>query len=330
MLSKLLMPPAIQPYPFERVPKLGRRDAARLSACARWLQARPGGPVLARAVGGPVRVIAIHAGRDPGSFDPYAARCALRIAGEDFTVAISGGAIRAIAQRLLGGPNELDAARPSTPAEHAIAALVAAAALEDLGIAGDVWPDPAALATGDAIEVALDLAGEPASLLVGLPRALELRVAPPRPLAAWTETVAFELPIVLGRCALATAALEQLAVRDVITLERAAGNLELVVGDGRFGLRAQAGAVVAAVATGYVGIEMGTDPGTTELTVAVGTTRLTLRQLAELAIGEVVTLGKPLAGPFELRAAGRVLGRGELVDVDGELGVRIVSLGDQP
>ncbi len=324
------MPSSIQLYPFDRLPKLGRRDAARLSACARWLQARPTGGALARAVGGPVRVVALGANAIAAAGDPYAGRCTVRIAGESFAVAISGGAVRAIAQRLLGGPHELDAPRPSTPAEHAIAALIVAAALEDLAVAGDVWPDPTALPTGDAIEIALDLAGEAATVLVVLPRALELRVAPARPLPAWTETIAFDLPIVLGRCALATSAVDQLAMRDVITLERAVGNLELVVGDGRFGLRAQAGAVVAAVATGYVGIEMGTDPGTTELTVAVGTTRLTLRQLAELAIGEVVPLGKPLAGPFELRAAGRVLGRGELVDVDGELGVRIVSLGDQP
>ena len=47
----------------------------------------------------------------------------------------------------------------------------------------------------------------------------------------------------------------------------------------------------------------------------------------ELAVGQVVSLGRPLAGPFEVRAAGRVVGQGELVDVDGELGVRIVSLG---
>ena len=45
-------------------------------------------------------------------------------------------------------------------------------------------------------------------------------------------------------------------------------------------------------------------------------------------IGQIIGLGRPLAGPFELRAAGRAVGRGELVDVDGELAVRIVSLGD--
>jgi flagellar motor switch/type III secretory pathway protein FliN len=53
---------------------------------------------------------------------------------------------------------------------------------------------------------------------------------------------------------------------------------------------------------------------------------MSLRQVLDLAVGQIVTLGRPLAGPFELRAAGRLIGRGELVDVDGELGVRIVSL----
>jgi type III secretion protein Q len=70
------------------------------------------------------------------------------------------------------------------------------------------------------------------------------------------------------------------------------------------------------------------DDAHVELSVAVGTTRLSLRQLLDLSVGQVVTLGRPLAGPFEVRAQGRVLGRGELVDVDGELAVRILSLGD--
>jgi flagellar motor switch/type III secretory pathway protein FliN len=68
------------------------------------------------------------------------------------------------------------------------------------------------------------------------------------------------------------------------------------------------------------------DDAHVELTVALGTTQLSLRQVVELAIGQIIQLGRPLAGPFELRAAGRIVGRGELVDVDGELGVRIVSL----
>jgi type III secretion protein Q len=87
--------------------------------------------------------------------------------------------------------------------------------------------------------------------------------------------------------------------------------------------------VVAEVATSYIPRDMALpDEAHVELSVAVGTTQMSLRQLLDLSVGQVVTLGRPLAGPFEVRAQGRVLGRGELVDVDGELAVRILSLGD--
>jgi type III secretion protein Q len=56
---------------------------------------------------------------------------------------------------------------------------------------------------------------------------------------------------------------------------------------------------------------------------------MSLRALAELAVGQIVSLGRPLAGPFEVRAGGRLVGQGELVDIDGELGVRIVSLAQE-
>jgi type III secretion protein Q len=88
--------------------------------------------------------------------------------------------------------------------------------------------------------------------------------------------------------------------------------------------------MVAEVATGYVPRAMSLpDDAHVELTVGLGTTQLSLRQVFELAVGQVVPLGRPLAGPFEIRARGTLVGSGELVDVDGELGVRIVSLGDQ-
>ena len=83
----------------------------------------------------------------------------------------------------------------------------------------------------------------------------------------------------------------------------------------------------AKVTSDYVRRDMALpDDAHLELTVQLGTTRVSLRQIAELAPGAIVPLGRPLAGPFEVRAAGRLVGQGELVDVDGELGVRIVSL----
>lgn len=71
------------------------------------------------------------------------------------------------------------------------------------------------------------------------------------------------------------------------------------------------------------------DDVTAELTVTLGSVPLSLRQLTELSVGQVVSLGRPLAGPFELHLGGKSIGRGELVDVEGSLGVRVISLAPQ-
>jgi len=47
---------------------------------------------------------------------------------------------------------------------------------------------------------------------------------------------------------------------------------------------------------------------------------------AKLRPGDVIETGQRLAEPVVLRVAGRAVARGELVDVDGELGVRIREL----
>ena len=315
------------PYPFERLRRVQREDAVIESAAARWLGARRVDRLswrrVARLAGGPVTATVV--GRTQ-TIDPHAVIASVRSAGLTIVVAGSGAPIRALAQKLLGGPAELAAARPPTPAAHAIWALVVAAAIEDLGIEGaEVWaqPVPEHLGRSDegiAIELAVDLAGTAMTVACVCPRGVVLRVPPPRALPAWT----FELTVVVARCALTRAAIAALAPRDVIFAERA---LELVIGDGAVGLTAAPGAVVGEVSTHYSPRDMALpDDAHLELTVALGTTKLSVRQIVELSIGQIVPLGRPLAGPFELRAGGRVVGRGELIDIDGELGVRVVSL----
>jgi len=369
--------PSFSPYPFERLRRITRRDAAFESALARWLGARPpsfdklvqlaAGPVSIRIVGG------------APSIDPHASLAEVRADGVSIEVAASSRSIRALAQRWLGGPDELDAPRPLTSAEHGIWCLVVAAALSDFGIAAQVWPafdkplvslsptytsasahestiagharvmqrDPRAVHDGDAyaatmrdnrapdhrapgdraghaaLELAVTLGNVEMTVVAFVPRALELRVPAPRAWPRWT----FDLPIVLGRAAVPREALARLALRDIITIERA---LELDLGEGSVGLTAVPRAVEATVATGYVRRDMALpDDAHLELTVQLGTTRMSLRALSELAVGQVISLGRPLAGPFEVRAGGRLVGQGELVDVDGELGVRIVSLAQE-
>jgi flagellar motor switch/type III secretory pathway protein FliN len=57
--------------------------------------------------------------------------------------------------------------------------------------------------------------------------------------------------------------------------------------------------------------------------VEMGAVTLTVREWASLAPGDVIALGRRVSEPVLLRTAGLEIGRGELVDLDGELGVRI-------
>ena len=329
--------PNFSPFPFDRLRRVTRREAALTTLLARWIAARPLGARCAKLAGGPVTIELRgmdDSGRslDPGragmptprpSIDPHAAIAEVRFGGAAFVLIGSSGPVRVLAQRLLGGPPELAAPRPLTAAEHAIWALALATAIEDAGLAAEVWPladlDLGLARDARRIELAVDLAGTPCSVVALCPRDFELRVPPSR-----TPPWALDVPIVLASCAVPRDSLSRLEVRDVIILER---DLVLWLGDGTIGLAATTGAVEAKVTTGYVARDMALpDEAHVELVVQLGTTRLTLRQLGELAPGAIVALGRPLAGPYEVRAAGRLIGQGELVDVDGEVGVRIVSL----
>jgi len=323
--------PNFSPFPFDRLRKLSRRDAGIESALARWIAPRRLGAKVAELAGGAVGARLV--GVTPDVPDPHAAVAELWYGGVPITVAASSRPVRALAQRLLGGPAELDAPRPLTVAEHAIWALAVAAALTDLGIAAEVWPHGGAGRPGPAagsitvafeLELPAGLAPSPMTVAASFPPDSLLRAPPPRRLPAW----AFDVPIVVGRCALPRVSIAGLAVRDVITID---ARLELVIGEGGIGLSAAPGAVEARVATGYVPRDMAfPDEARLEVTVQLGTTRLSLRQLGELAIGQIVPLGRPLTGPYEVHAAGRMVGQGELVDIDGELGVRIVSIAEKP
>ena len=313
------------------MPRRSRREAALESTLARWIAPGRLGTRLAGLAGGPVhaRLTGVTAQRP----DPHAAVAELRYGGVAIRLWASSRPVRALAQRLLGGPPELEAPRPLTVAEHAIWALAVAAALADLGVAAEVWPlagggpaaapEDGAITLGFALELPAGLGAPAMTVMASFPADLVLRAPPPRPLHAW----GIEVPIVVGRCALPRASVASLAVRDVITLER---GLELVVGTGGIGLFAAPGAVEARVTTEYVPRAMALlDSAMLEVTVQLGTCRLSLRQLGELAVGQIVPLGRPLAGPYAIHVAGRVVGQGELVDIDGELGVRIVTIADQ-
>jgi flagellar motor switch/type III secretory pathway protein FliN len=57
--------------------------------------------------------------------------------------------------------------------------------------------------------------------------------------------------------------------------------------------------------------------------VELGVVSLSARRWAELRPGDVLSTGQPLGEAVLLRVAGRAVARGELVDVDGSVGVRV-------
>ncbi|MCE9579226.1 MAG: FliM/FliN family flagellar motor C-terminal domain-containing protein, partial [Deltaproteobacteria bacterium] len=138
------------------------------------------------------------------------------------------------------------------------------------------------------------------------------------------------LPLAIGRLAATRAELRALAVRDVVVVD---GGGAILVGRGAVPVALAIGAarvtVRGAYARGQMDETLGDDM-TIEVAAVAGAVELSLRRALELTPGEVLGLGRPLGGPIELRVGSRVIARGELVDVDGELGVRIVEVTAAP
>jgi flagellar motor switch protein FliN/FliY len=59
--------------------------------------------------------------------------------------------------------------------------------------------------------------------------------------------------------------------------------------------------------------------------VELGSVVLSARAWSELEPGDVLPLGRRLGEPAQLRVAGVAIAQGELVQIDGEYGVRILA-----
>lgn len=63
-----------------------------------------------------------------------------------------------------------------------------------------------------------------------------------------------------------------------------------------------------------------------DLSVIIGRARRPIRELLELRSGSVLALDRTPADPVEVLANGTLVARGEMVVVDGALGVRITEI----
>ena len=62
------------------------------------------------------------------------------------------------------------------------------------------------------------------------------------------------------------------------------------------------------------------------LTVELGRLPVTLQQIGELQKGQVLQMTQSPGDPVDLIISGKSIGQGELLEVEGKFGVKIISL----
>ncbi len=63
-----------------------------------------------------------------------------------------------------------------------------------------------------------------------------------------------------------------------------------------------------------------------EVVVELGRKTMLIREVAALKPGEVIHLEQPVDAPLDVRVGEKLLARGELVMVDGKVGLRITEM----
>jgi hypothetical protein len=330
--------------------KVDRIEARTGTAVARWLRPRATDEVRFAGVRVRVRVVRVGA----IALDPDGAVAVVR-GGPAPVLAIGGGGlVRGLAQAILGGPDELAAARPPTVAEQAVWGLAVAAVIDAVARDGALAVEPSriapAMVAGAAmVELAVDALSASTDRDTGavvrgpawiaVPAAVLDRPPPGLPLAAladragWLEEVSVDAPVVIAQAAVTLAELAGLQPRDAIIVgaigEPGAGSLRVGRGELAVTIAGEPGADRVTVRGRYQRGRMDETLGddlTVELAVSAGTVEVSARKLLELAPGEVLALGRPAGGEVELVVGRRVFGKGELIDVDGELAVRVLSV----
>jgi len=331
-----------QPFPWPLLPRLSRSEVAlvrtllaQLPGLSTW---RLGGESATLRLGAPR---AIEAGQ------------LAAVLGEDTVVIVQAQvsermlaialptelAVR-LCLRALGAPEEEALApRALTPAERGVLAYLALSALTQQGWEARVeMVAPAAQAAPRleggrtlVVPAAVRSGALTGELRVCMPEAQLVRAQPARAPSAHELDLLARLPVELFVELAATT----LARGELFALER--GDV-VIAGPRRARLRSGRGGFPLFETPSGLAVAADYEPGESmskdmvledlpvELTVELGRVKLSARDVLELRPGAVLELDRPLGGPVELYAGGRLVARGELVDVEGQLGVRVTEL----
>jgi type III secretion protein Q len=271
--------------------------------------------------------------------DPVATLLELPLAAADlaqlppgFQAALVAEAVADLLDRVASATGLAPDARALLPAAQiAQAALLSDPAAAELGwrIVGE---DQQTWLRG-AVRLSANLAQRITELAAGQPATGDGLAVDRLPLAARIE---------LGRTALTTAELGGLEPGDVVLVERhrwGEAVVAIIISAGlRYAARVDDNQVTILAQEEAGPLNQDTDAPPAdgalsdieEVTVAVtfdlGQLELAIGELRRVREGYVLDLQRPLEGAVALRVNGRLIGRGELVDIEGSLGVRVIEI----
>jgi type III secretion protein Q len=359
---------AVQPFPWQRLPRLERAAIeARRELCRRVASSVDPerlSAALSQLLGADVELSGVDVAEQrsaeldgPSMYDAHT--LAFPAFGWRVTLWPEPDLARACVARLLGQGFELgwadagiDAALRGASAALALELARRAARTEAPELISDAAPAAPWSSVGHAT---LRLGGKPYRLEL---RAETLALGRPAPAARSAGALARlgDAPIAvpwLAAVSLSTVTeLEGLAVGDVWVPGAEAwlgGGEPLASGvlcaprAGRgWPIRVSGGKIVVGAEAVRVHEELnGMSQEESELTEIVGETPVLVRlelgalemsaaEWAALRPGDVVQCGRRIEDPIVLRAGGREIARGELVDIEGEVGIRITRVGSSP
>jgi type III secretion protein Q len=344
----------VAPFDLDTCPRVSAREAGATRALLAALGAWPDGWQAELPAVGPARV-ALAGLVPPGGEGRLSFAVTSGARAGSLSVDAAFGA--RLVDAALGGRRVLAAPRALGPAERGVLAGLLAAALDPLGVAVGLAPPPDARSGGAARSIAMALA-----LAIETPTGaglLALGLEDPARAAPVDEQrlrrQAARLPVV-GRVELAATRLRAaeaaaLAPGDAVVFDGVAAQGfaapapwpgALVIGARGGGhaapIRIEVGGAVT-VTGGFRAArqEIDMEPtGTVDATAVLAAApievvaelgRITLRgdELLGLAPGAVLSLGGG-RGAVALRVGGELYAEGEIVDIDGELGVRVVRV----
>ena len=350
-------------YPWQALDLLSRETVARTARLGRVVQqaVRPEklGLALGQLLGAEAAVVMhrVAARREPARLPATQLRLRTPDGDAGLLVGVESKLATMIVSKVLGRPAYFEP--PDLPLEPELVGALTAVAIEVARRTGATQalspelPEERPPAQG-GIEV------ESTVLLDGLPyraglwlegRPRPTGIATSRPTLARIGAMPLSVPIVGGICLATRTELEQLRIGDVWLCDEGwlvdasgLGNCALAASAGEVGARAMLQADGGLLLKGG-SVPLGQDPVTSEIMsdsddtlvdavldapvvvrIELGAVSMTAREWAELGPGDVILAGRRIADAALLRVAGREVARGELVNVEGELGVRIQSI----